>query len=273
MARIRYVAALSRDPDALASFYTGYLEMKELGRSAEGDVSLTDGLYNLTLFRKREGLGELSTRRGLHHIGLQVEDLGEARARYQKFNPRGLVVREPDDIHHGAIRIFDPECNAVTLSEGSFGVAEERGFPRIAHVAFNALDPEIMLNFYVQVLGLREVESSYVRRREGKLNRFCGDGSTNLAIHPVLQRHRGARAPLRRKSHGVPGERPGQDPGRPGRRGDRQGPAGQPPLRGVPLPGPRGQRPGPVPDQGLGSGRPTSGNGPPENNSVQILFT
>ena len=186
MAKIRYVAAMSRDPDALAGFYTNYLEMKELGRSPEGDVSLTDGLYNLTLFRKRQALGEFHTRRGLHHIGLQVENLGEVRARYQKFNPRGVVVTEPKDVHHGAIRIFDPECNPVTLSEGSFGVEEERGFPRVAHVAFNALDPEMMLNFYVQVLGLREVESSYVRRREGKLNRFCGDGSTNLAIHPFF---------------------------------------------------------------------------------------
>ena len=140
MARIRYVAAMSRDPDALAGFYANYLDMKELGRSAEGDVSLTDGLYNLTLFRKRQALGELHTRRGLHHIGLQVEDLGEVRARYQRFNPRGLVVAEPRDVHHGAIRIFDPECNPVTLSEEGFGVDEERGFPRVAHVAFNALD-------------------------------------------------------------------------------------------------------------------------------------
>ena len=186
MARIRYVAAMSRDPDVLAGFYANYLDMKELRRSAEGDVSLTDGLYNLTLFRKRQALGEFHTRRGLHHVGLQVEDLGEVRARYQRFNPRGLVVAEPRDIHHGAIRIFDPECNPVTLSEDGFGVDEERRFPRLAHVAFNALDPEVMLNFYVQVLGLREVESSYVRRREGKLNRFCGDGSTNLAIHPFF---------------------------------------------------------------------------------------
>ena len=186
MARIRYMAAMSRDPDALAGFYTNYLEMKELGRSPDGDVSLTDGLYNLTLFRKRQALGEFHTRRGLHHIGLQVENLDEVRARYQKFNPRGVIVTEPRDLHHGAIRIFDPECNPVTLSEGSFGVEEERVFPRVAHVAFNALDPETMLNFYVQVLGLREVESSYVRRREGKLNRFAGDGSTNLAIHPFF---------------------------------------------------------------------------------------
>lgn len=186
MGRIRYVATMSRDPDALAGFYTQYMGMKELGRSPEGDVSLTEGLYNLTLFRKRQSLGEFHLRRGLHHIGLQVDDLNEVRARYQKFNPRGVVVTEPAGLHHGAIRVFDPECNPVTLSEGSFGVEEGSGFPRIAHVAFNALDPEVMLNFYVQVLGLREVESSYKRRRSGLLNRFAGDGSTNLAIHPFF---------------------------------------------------------------------------------------
>jgi len=186
MARIRYVSALCREPDALAGFYAEYLQMKELSRSSEGDVSLTDGLYNLTLFKNRPALGEFHMNRGLHHIGLQVEDLGEVRARYQKFNPRGQVVTEPKGDHYGDLRIFDPECNPVTLSEGSFGVEEEHRFPRLAHIAFNALDPETMLSFYVQVLGLREVESSYTRRREGKLNRFAGDGSTNLAIHPFF---------------------------------------------------------------------------------------
>jgi len=41
-----------------------------------------------------------------------------------------------------------------------------------------------MLLFYTQVLGLRELPSSYERRRQGLGNRFCGDGETNLAIHP-----------------------------------------------------------------------------------------
>lgn len=191
MARIRYVSALSRDPDALAAFYTGFLDMRELARSPEGDISLTDGLYNLTLFKKRPALGELRMSRGLHHIGLEVESLSEVRARYQRFNPRGIVVAEPRGVHHGELRIFDPECNPVTLSEGKFGVEEERRFPRVAHIAFNALDPEIVLSFYVQVLGLREVESSYTRRREGKLNRFAGDGSTNLAIHPFYSANEG----------------------------------------------------------------------------------
>jgi catechol 2,3-dioxygenase-like lactoylglutathione lyase family enzyme len=72
------------------------------------------------------------------------------------------------------------------LSTRQFGVSAEREkkFPRIRHIAYNALDPEMMLRFYTQVFGLREVPSSYQRRQQGRGNRFCGDGQTNLAIHP-----------------------------------------------------------------------------------------
>jgi len=43
---------------------------------------------------------------------------------------------------------------------------------------------EGMRQFYPEVLGLREVGSSYVFRRGGRLNRFVADGYTNLALHP-----------------------------------------------------------------------------------------
>jgi catechol 2,3-dioxygenase-like lactoylglutathione lyase family enzyme len=48
-----------------------------------------------------------------------------------------------------------------------------------------------MLQFYNQVLGLREVPTSYVRRQQGLGNRFGGDGFTNLAIHPFYTRAEG----------------------------------------------------------------------------------
>ena len=66
--------------------------------------------------------------------------------------------------------------------------------PRVRHIAYNALDPETMLLFYSQVLGLREVPSSYQRRQQGLDNRFCGDGKTNLAIHPFYSRAEGHEA-------------------------------------------------------------------------------
>jgi hypothetical protein len=51
-----------------------------------------------------------------------------------------------------------------------------------------------MLLFYTQVFGLREIAPSYERRREGRGNRFCVDGKTNLAIHPFYNRIEGHEA-------------------------------------------------------------------------------
>lgn len=193
MATLRYVAFMSEEPEKIADFYNRFLGTKEIGRSAEGDVSVTDGFYNLTFFKKRPALREPGMETGLHHVGLAVDDLEEVKARYLKFNPRGVIMDEPGGIHHGELRIYDPECHPVSLSEKTFGVraADEKRFPRVRHIAYNALDPETMLQFYNQVLGLREVPTSYLRRQQGLGNRFGGDGFTNLAIHPFYSRAEG----------------------------------------------------------------------------------
>lgn len=193
MGTLRYMAFLSENPGKITEFYNRFLQTQELGRSPEGDVSITDGFYNLTFFKKRPALLEPSMEIGLHHVGVQVDSIEEVKAKYMKFNPRGVIVEEHGDLHHGEVRIFDPECHPVSLSERSFGVSpsQEKRFPRIRHIAYNALDPERMLQFYTQVLGLREVPTSYVRRQQGLGNRFGGDGFTNLAIHPFYSRAEG----------------------------------------------------------------------------------
>jgi catechol 2,3-dioxygenase-like lactoylglutathione lyase family enzyme len=168
--------------------------MVEIGCSPEGDISLTDGFYNFTLFKRRFALREPRMEPGLHHIGVEVDCLEEVKARYFEFNPRGIIVPEPADIHHGELRIYGPECNPVSLSEKGFGVSAERRLPRIGHVAYNALDPEGILGFFTQVLGLREVGSSFSRRQQGRLNRFVGDGFTNVAIHPFYNAQAGHEA-------------------------------------------------------------------------------
>jgi catechol 2,3-dioxygenase-like lactoylglutathione lyase family enzyme len=186
MATLRYVAFLAQDPARLVDFYHRFLGTEELGRSVEGDISITDGYYNLTFFKRRPALGEMQMDLGLHHIGLEVDNLEEVKGKFLALNPRGMILQEPDDIHHGEIRIHDPECHPVSLSTKGFGVPreKEKQFPRIRHIAYNALDPEMMLRFYSQVFGMREVPSSYLRRQQGRGNRFCADGKTNLALHP-----------------------------------------------------------------------------------------
>src|SRR5919108_6576611 len=101
MAILRYVAFISENPAKLADFYCNFLGTEEIGRSPEGDVSVTDGFYNLTFFRKRPVLGEMRTEPGLHHIGLEVSDLEEVKGRFLALNPRGLILQESDDVHHG----------------------------------------------------------------------------------------------------------------------------------------------------------------------------
>jgi catechol 2,3-dioxygenase-like lactoylglutathione lyase family enzyme len=120
VAIIRYIAFISEKPDELAKFYNRFLGTRELGRSAEGDISISDGFYNLTFFKRRPNL-------------------------------------------HGGT---------------------DRSLPGVRHIAYNTHDPEGLRQFYSEVLGLREVHSSYTYRRDGKLNRFVGDSCTNLALHP-----------------------------------------------------------------------------------------
>ncbi len=186
MATLRYVAYLAEDPAQLVDFYQRFLGTEELGRTPAGDITITDGFYNLTFFKRRPGLGEMNMENGLHHIGLQVDDIEEVKGRYLKLNPRGMIIQEANDLQHGQIRVHDPECRPVTVSTTNFGVpaSKEKNYPRVRHIAYNALDPETMLQFYTQVFRLREIPSSYQRRQQGLGNRFCADGKTNLAIHP-----------------------------------------------------------------------------------------
>lgn len=188
MARIRYLAIISKDPSKLAEFYERQIGMRELGRSPQGDISLTDGYFNLTLFRQRADLGELRNDVGLHHLGMDVDSISSVLERYRQLIPGGVALREAGGIHCGEIRIFDPECNPISLSERAFGVSgENRGLPRIGHIAIHNLQPQRCADFFTQLFGMRELGTTDLRRKEGRFNCFLCDGYTNLALHPYYR--------------------------------------------------------------------------------------
>lgn len=183
--RVRYIAYLSADPDKSAGFYARHLGLEEIGRSNQGDVSLTDGFMNLTFLKARDELCEPDVRLGLHHVGLQVDNMDKVLARYGDVAPRGEMIEESGGPHFGDLRVYDPECHAVSLSTGDFGVGgEARNLPRVAHVALNALDPTLILQFYESLFGFREISASFERREQDRKNRFFADGFTNFAVHP-----------------------------------------------------------------------------------------
>ena len=185
MARIRYLAFLCADPAVLAGFYRQNFGLTEIAGSTDGDITLSDGGFNVTLFRFRRELREPRMEPGLHHLGIAVDDVDAVVARYRACYPRGTVIAESGDLQHGEVRIYDPECNPVTLSGNNFGLGEAPvRVPRIAHLALNAFDTEAILDFYRDVFGFRELFEAHKesRKRPGYRNKHVGDGHSNVAI-------------------------------------------------------------------------------------------
>jgi catechol 2,3-dioxygenase-like lactoylglutathione lyase family enzyme len=183
--RIGYLALLSVQPDSSAAFCSRYLGLDELGRTDDGDVTLTDGGFNFTLFRHRPQLREPRMEFGFHHLGIVVENIDAVVARYLARYRRGTVVAESGDLQHGEVRIRDPECNPVSLSTRQFGLAgTDDRIARIAHVALKALDTEAMREFYGKIFGFRELFEAHREsaKRPYYRNKHVGDGCSNVAI-------------------------------------------------------------------------------------------
>ena len=91
MARIRHIAIATRDLEGTKKFYIEGLGMKEVGKintpTSEG-CYLSDGHINFAIlkFKYDEPAKTEGTLRwtGIHHFGLEVENMEEARARIEK---------------------------------------------------------------------------------------------------------------------------------------------------------------------------------------------
>ena len=182
---LSYLAIIAERPEALADFYHTHFGLTELGRSAAGDISMTDGYFNLTFLKRRPGLGEADDSKGLHHFGLSIDDIREIEARLEDFAPGVEILPESGDLHHGEYRVHDPNGYAVSLSTRHFGVTPRpRGLPSIRHIALSVPNREEVTRFYADVFGLRETSVSLRRRADNLPARHMGDGNTNLAILP-----------------------------------------------------------------------------------------
>lgn len=88
MAKLRHIALATEDPDATARFYMdvfGFaLVRKTQGAWGYGDI-LTDGTINLAVLRftapEAAGVEKGPSFVGLHHIGVEVDDVAEAADR------------------------------------------------------------------------------------------------------------------------------------------------------------------------------------------------
>src|SRR5712691_5784121 len=101
--RIRYLAIVTEQPRALSQFYGAYFGTSELGTLSAGDISFTEGAFNLTFLKP--GLGEV----GLSHIGLAVRDIGEVEARLREHAPETKLVPANGAASRGEYTVVDPK--------------------------------------------------------------------------------------------------------------------------------------------------------------------
>ena len=93
MAKIRHIAITTQEPDKVAGFYKDVFDLEVVGRfDTDNAVGyyLSDGNINLSILRFKSDTvagEEFGTEySGIHHIGFDVDDLGEADARLRKAN-------------------------------------------------------------------------------------------------------------------------------------------------------------------------------------------
>src|SRR5437867_4879525 len=98
MARIKHIALTTRNPDQVAAFYKEGLGLKEIRRSPSGAVFLTDGAINLAILNwKTEKDADVGANgpnySGIHHFGVEVDDLTEASERLEGVEGKRLTQK------------------------------------------------------------------------------------------------------------------------------------------------------------------------------------
>ena len=99
MARIKHIALTTRDPAKVAEFYKAAFGLQEVRRNPSGAVFLTDGYINVAILNwKTEKDADVGVNgpnySGIHHFGLEVENLDEACTMLEAAEATPITDRE-----------------------------------------------------------------------------------------------------------------------------------------------------------------------------------
>src|ERR671934_283902 len=98
MPRIKHIALTTKDPGKTAAFYKEAFGMQEVRRAPNGAVFLTDGYINLAILNwKTEKDADVGANgpnySGIHHFGVEVDDLVEASQRLDAVQGKRLTQK------------------------------------------------------------------------------------------------------------------------------------------------------------------------------------
>ena len=102
MARIRHIALTTKEPAKVAEFYKEAFGLKELRRSPNGAVFLSDGHINLAILNHKDerslDMGAHGPNfSGIHHFGFEVDDLDAACDKLEQAHGRRLSAKDGVD--------------------------------------------------------------------------------------------------------------------------------------------------------------------------------
>ena len=102
MARIKHIALTTKEPAKVAEFYKSAFGLKELRRSPNGAVFLTDGHINVAILNtKGEQSPDMGAHgphfTGIHHFGFEVDDLDEASRKLEAAHGQRLTAKDESD--------------------------------------------------------------------------------------------------------------------------------------------------------------------------------
>lgn len=131
MAKLRHLAILTHQPEKLSNFYKKVFELKELYRTKNGSVHLSDGEVNLAILNANDPK-EPGHAAGLYHFGFHVEDPDTVAKRINEIYPEGTPKSRPQGTTYAETRGSDPDGNLFDISTWGWGEKpkpKEKGGP------------------------------------------------------------------------------------------------------------------------------------------------
>ncbi|HEY6365026.1 MAG TPA: VOC family protein [Candidatus Binatia bacterium] len=198
LTRIQHAAIVSENFVREAKFYEAVLGMKRSKPgSAEEEkairmnyaMSISDGYVGVTVIGRKPGYVP-----GLHHFGIDVDDVQEAVARIRKKYPDVAVLKRPSNRPFATFGAHDPEGNYFDLTQegmenrrGVYAVRpsspqaeRQREQPRrMHHIKLRVMNPIAIGAFYRDLFDLKEEEKALEDP-----NFYLTDGKVTLIIAP-----------------------------------------------------------------------------------------
>jgi predicted enzyme related to lactoylglutathione lyase len=188
--RIQHVAIVSENFVRESKFYEAVFGMKRSRPgSAEEEkaiktnygLSISDGYVGMTVIGRKPGYVP-----GLHHFGIDVDDIDEACARIKQRYPQVTVLKRPSNRPFATLGAHDLEGNYFDLTQEGMEnrrdvyIEGRREQPRqISHIKLRVMNPAAIASFYRDLFDLKEEEKALEDP-----NTYLTDGKVTLIVAP-----------------------------------------------------------------------------------------